>query len=208
VLYDALNGSIRSQVASVAQNLWQNRQASALVPLQSILTNANNAYTTGLTSGAASVQSTVNAALQSQASQARNGNIDLLTNQVQQSTLGWTAAGAYYLEIAKLNGMTLSLLNATPVTTSPTFEGLGYWISQDLAPVETAAKAFMDTLTRVVQTTDSTTTPTAIPPTQGDPKQSTQGANAVTSLFGSLGFSNYLLSSITNYLLPQTQVWT
>src|SRR5208282_3530714 len=83
-----------------------------------------------------------------------------------------------------------------------------YWISQDLAPVETAAKAFMDTLARVVQTTDSTTTPTAIPPTQGDPKQSTQGANAVTSLFGSLGFSNYLLSSITNYLLPQTQVWT
>src|SRR5208282_816734 len=75
-----------------------------------------------------------------------------------------------------------------------------YWISQDLAPVETAAKAFMDTLARVVQTTDSTTTPTAIPPTQGDPKQSTQGANAVTSLFGSLGFSNYLL--------PQTQVWT
>src|SRR5208283_4834556 len=106
------------------------------------------------------------------------------------------------------NATTLSLLNATPVTTSPTFEGLGYWISEDLAPVETAAKAFMDTLARVVQTTDSTTTPTAIPPTQGDPKQSAQGANAVTSLFGSLGFSNYLLSSITNYLLPQTQVWT
>jgi hypothetical protein len=44
---------------------------------------------------------------------------------VQQSTLGWTAAGAYYLEIAKLNAMTLSLLNATPVTTSPTYNGLG-----------------------------------------------------------------------------------
>jgi len=34
VLADVLNGSIRSQVASVAQNLWQNKQASALVPLQ------------------------------------------------------------------------------------------------------------------------------------------------------------------------------
>ncbi|HME25860.1 MAG TPA: DotA/TraY family protein, partial [Acetobacteraceae bacterium] len=94
------------------------------------------------------------------------------------------------------------------VTTSPTFEGLGYRISQDLAPVETAAKAFMDTLARVVQTTDSTTTPTAIPPTQGDPKQSTQGANAMTSLSSSIGFSNSLLSTVTNYLLPQTQVWT
>jgi hypothetical protein len=69
--------------------------------------------------------SAIDGALQGSAQQARNGNLDLLQNEVQQSTLGWTAAGAYYLEIAKLNAMTLSLLNATPVTTSPTYNGLG-----------------------------------------------------------------------------------
>src|SRR5208337_3853424 len=208
ILINVLNGTIRTPVQSVAQSLWQNRTAASLVPLQAVFVNATNAYTTALTTAATGIQSSIASAWQQQAAQARAGQTNLLPGQQQQSTLGWTAAGAYYLEIARLNATTLSLLNATPVTTSPTFEGLGYWISEDLAPVETAAKAFMDTLARVVQTTDSTTTPTAIPPTQGDPKQSTQGANAVTSLFGSLGFSNYLLSSITNYLLPQTQVWT
>jgi len=121
VLSDVLGGSIRSKVASVAQNLWQNKQASALVPLQSIFNNAVNAYTSELTTAATSIQSAINTALQGNAQQARNGNLDLLQNQVQQSTLGWTAAGSYYLEIAKLNAMTLSLLNATPVTTSPTY---------------------------------------------------------------------------------------
>ncbi len=125
VLFDVLNGSIRSQVASVAQNLWQNKQASALVPLQNILNSAVNTYTSELTTAATSVQSALNSALQASASQARNGSLDLLKNQVQQSTLGWTAAGAYYLEIAKLNATTLSLLNATPVTTAPSYDGLG-----------------------------------------------------------------------------------
>ena len=64
--------------------------------------------------------------------------------EVQQSTLGWTAAGAYYLEIAKANATTLSLMNATPVTTSPTYDGLGPALSYDLAPLETAAAAVHD----------------------------------------------------------------
>src|SRR3984893_4883000 len=146
VLSDVLNGSIRSQVASVAQNLWQNKQASALVPLQNILNSAVNTYTSELTTAATSIQSALNSALQANVSQARNGSLDLLQNQVQQSTLGWTAAGAYYLEIAKLNATTLSLLNATPVTTAPSYDGLGPALSYDLAPLEAAQKDFMTTL--------------------------------------------------------------
>jgi conjugal transfer/type IV secretion protein DotA/TraY len=136
VLADVLNGSIRSQVASVSQNLWQNKQASALVPLQNILNSAVNTYTSELTTAATSIQSALNSALRANASQARNGSLDLLQNQVQQSTLGWTAAGAYYLEIAKLNATTLSLLNATPVTIAPSYDGLGPALSYDLAPLE------------------------------------------------------------------------
>src|SRR6516165_12020013 len=57
VLSDVLTGSIRSQVASVAQNLWQKKQASALVPLQSIFSNGVNTYTSELTTAATSIQS-------------------------------------------------------------------------------------------------------------------------------------------------------
>ncbi len=106
---------------------------------------AVNTYTSELTTTATTIQSAINSALQTNAQQARNGNLDLLQNEVQQSTLGWTAAGAYYLEIAKLNATTLSLLNATRVTTSPTYDGLGPALSFDLAPLEAAQKDFMTT---------------------------------------------------------------
>ncbi len=208
ILSDVLGGSIRSQVASVAQNLWQNKQAVALVPLQSIFNNAVNSYTSDLTTAATSIQSAINSALQGNAQQARNGNLDLLQNQVQQSTLGWTAAGAYYLEIAKLNAMTLSLLNATPVTTSPTYNGLGPALSYDLAPLETAQKDFMTTLATVVQTTDGTSVPTGVPYTLADAKEKADGASVLDRLFGELHLSNGVLQSITSFLLPSTQIWT
>jgi hypothetical protein len=45
VVSDVLNGSIRSRVQNVAQNLWQNKTAASLAPLQSIFQNAVNTYT-------------------------------------------------------------------------------------------------------------------------------------------------------------------
>lgn len=208
VLSNVLNGSIRSQVASVAQNVWQTKQASALVPLQGIFNSATNAYTSQLTSAATSVAATLNTAIQANAAQARNGNVGLLQNEVQQSTLGWTAAGAYYLEIARLNGSTLALLNATPVTTSPTYDGLGPALSYDLAPLEAAQKDFMTTLKTVVQTTDGTSTASGVPNTLADAKQDTSGASVLDRVIGQLNLSNGLLNTITSYILPTTQVWT
>jgi len=208
ILSDVLNGSIRSQVASVAQNLWQKKQASALVPLQSIFSNGVNTYTSELTTAATSIQSAINSALQTNAQQARNGNLDLLQNEVQQSTLGWTAAGAYYLEIAKLNATTLSLLNATPVITSPTYDGLGPALSFDLAPLEAARKDFMTTLSTVVQTSDGTSLPTGVPYTLADAKEKADGGAVLDRVFGELHISNRVLQSITGFLLPSTQVWT
>ena len=208
VLSDILGGSIRSQVASVAKNLWQNKQAAALVPLQSIFNSAVNTYTSELTTAATSVQSALNSALQAKASQARNGSLDLLQNQVQQSTLGWTAAGAYYLEIAKLNATTLSLLNATPVTTAPSYDGLGPALSYDLAPLEAAQKDFVTTLKYLVQTTDGTSTPSGIPHTLADPKDDSTGAGILDRILGQLNISDWLLHKITDYLLPATQIWT
>jgi hypothetical protein len=127
--------------------------------MQSIFNNAVNTYTSELTTTATSIQSAINSALQTNAQQAPNGNLDLLQNEVQQSTPGWTAGGAYYLEMAKLNATKLSLLNATPLTTSPTYDGLGPALSYDLAPLEAASgeaqadTGGMDTTLRVTTET-------------------------------------------------------
>jgi conjugal transfer/type IV secretion protein DotA/TraY len=208
VLTNVLSGSIRSQVATVAQNLWQQKTASALTPLQGIFTGAITSYTAGLTAAATSIQSAINAAVQANAEQERNGSIDLLQGETQQSTLGWTAAGAYYLEIAKLNAETLSLLNATPVTTSPTYDGIGPGLSYDLAPLEAAANDFMTTMKYVVQTGDGTTTPSGVPNTLASAKDDATDANVLDRVLGKINLTDGLLHQITTYLLPGTQIWT
>ena len=205
-LSDVLNGSIRGPVQQVAQNLWQNKTVASLVPLQGILTDATQAYTRELTAAATSVQSAINTALQSQATQARNGNIDLLQGQVQQSTLGWTAAGSYYLEIAKANATTLSLLSATPVVTPPSYDGLGPALSQDLAPLEAASKDFLNLLQIAVQTQDSTSPPAGMPQTLAG-AQDNQSQSLLTRLFTSMNLTTPLLNSITGFILPTGNMW-
>ena len=208
VLTSVLESAIRNQVASVARTLWQTKQAAALVPLQDILINATNTYTSSLTATATSTASALNAAIQAQAQQARNGDTNLIQNQVQQSTLGWAAAGAYYLEIARMNASTLSLLAAVPVTSSPTYAGIGTALSLDLAPLAAAQKDFMTTLNYAVQTTDGTQAPNGVPRTLADAKEDPAGGGWLDRVFGTLNLSNAALAAITRYMLPTTQVWT
>jgi conjugal transfer/type IV secretion protein DotA/TraY len=200
--------TIRPQIANVAQTLWQNKTAASLAPLQGIYTNGVQTYTANLTAAATSIASQLNSALAANAAAERNGTSDLLQNEVQQSTLGWTGAGAYYLEIAKLNASTLSLLNATPVTTSPTYDGIPYALSMDLAPLETAATQFMTTLDAMVQSSDATRTPNGSPYTLADAKSDAQGPNVLDQLFNKLNLTNAAFQTIAGYLLPQAQIWT
>ena len=66
------------------------------------------------------------------------------TNQTQLNALGWTGAGAYYLEFARLNGQTLSILSAVPQITPPSYDGFGPSLSSDLAPLVQSSQAFHD----------------------------------------------------------------
>ncbi len=200
--------TIRPKVGQVAQGLWQNKTAASLAPLQGIYTNAIQVYTQNLAAAATSIASQLNRAVAANATAARNGQSDLLKNQVQQSTLGWTAAGAYYLEIAKLNASTLSLLNATPITTSATYDGIPYGLSMDLAPLETAATQFMTTLDATVQSSDATRTPNGTPYTLADAKSDAQGPNVLDQLFNKLNLTNAAFQAIAGFLLPQAQIWT
>lgn len=202
--------TIRPQITTVAQNWWQNKTAGSLAPLQGIYTNGVQTYTRNLTAAATSIASALNAAVAANATAGRNGSnqAGLLTNEVQQSTLGWTSAGAYYLEIAKLNASTLSLLNATPVTTSPTYDGIPYALSMDLAPFETAATQFMTTLDATVQSSDATRTPNGTPYTLADAKSDAQGPNVLDQLFNKLNLTNAAFQTIAGFLLPEAQIWT
>lgn len=208
VLTSVLSGDIRTGVANVASQLWQTKNASALSALQGIYTTAVNDYTRNLTSSATSEESAINQAIQSNASNARNGNVDLLKSEVQQSTLGWTSAGAYYLEIARLNAATLSLLSDAPIVTSPTYEGLGQAMSYDLAPLESAANTYMDTLRTVATTSDGTAPPNGVPTTLASVTSDQRGASVIEEVFNSLHLSQWTLNQITNFLLPTSQIWT
>ncbi len=209
ILNDVVVGAIRNPVAQVAQALWKTKKASALTPLQTIFTSANSTYTSELTSAATSVQSAINSSVQTNTQQNRAGANDLATTgQAQQSALGWTGAGAYYLKIAELNGATLSLLQDIPVVTAPTYQGLGRAMSIDLAPLAAAQKDFMKTLDTIVQTTDTSNVACGVPATMADGKDTSEGTTVLTKTFCSLHLSNFALKSIANTLMPADQVWT
>jgi conjugal transfer/type IV secretion protein DotA/TraY len=208
LLTQVITGDLQSQIQSVAENLWLTKTAASLTPLQGIYNSAVADYTGLLTTAATGIQSQINSAIQSNATSARDGNLDLLTSEEQQSTLGWTAAGAYYLEIARLNAETLSVLNATPNVTSPTYDGLGPSLSDDLAPVKTAADSYMQALLETSTTADGSNPPSGIPTTLASATNAAKGQTVLAQLFNAIGLNDWFLNKITAFLLPSTQIWT
>ncbi len=206
-LNDVLTGTIRPAVQQVAQNLWQNKTAASLTSLQNLLTTATASYTGELTSAAESISQAINTALTSQLQQARDGNIDLLKGELQQSALGWTGAGAYYLEIAKVNAATVSLMAATPVVTSPSYDGLGPAISQDLAPLESAQADFMTNLQTMIQTQDPTSPPSGTPQNLST-AQAAPSQSMMTRIFEQMNLTTPLLNSITGFITPTSTMWS
>jgi conjugal transfer/type IV secretion protein DotA/TraY len=221
-LTHVITTDLRSQVAQVAYNYWTTRDASTLSDLQAVYESAVADYTTQLTKTAEKERQAINNALQKDAQQsslARHGGFDLLgtnaipggttspllTSEVQQSTLGWTSAGAYYLEIARLNAATLSLINNTPIITSPSFDGLGKALSSDLAPIEGAYNSYMASLRTMAATADGTAPPTGAPTTLGDQTNTSQNDNLISQIFNAIHISQPLLNFITGQLLPPSQ---
>jgi conjugal transfer/type IV secretion protein DotA/TraY len=209
ILNSVLSGTIRPEVASIAQQLWQTKTSAPLAGLQSTYTQAVQSYTRTLTAAATSLQQSINAALSSNAARARAGNLDLATGATQQSTLGWTSAGAYYLEIARANAATLSLLTALPVVTGPTWDGLPSAMSYDLAPFEAQIAGFMSTLQTVVTTQDGIDQPSGSPSTLAGAEDNNQGLFVLDKIFRQLNI-NGDSTNLTMRLFNQqnAKVWT
>ncbi len=209
VLNDVLTGTIRPQVATIAQQLWQTKTIAPLASLQGVYTQGVQAYTQDLTNAATTLQQTVNNALSANATKARNGDLDVNAGAVQQSTLGWTSAGSYYLEIARANAATLSLLTALPVVTGPTWDGLPSSMSYDLAPFEAQIGGFMSTLQTVVNSQDGIDQPSGSPSTLAGAEDNNQGLSLLDKVFRQLNL-NGNSTNLTMKLFSQSNanVWT
>ncbi len=207
VLTQVLANDIRPTVETVARQFWQTKQISALNPLAGALTSATADYTQRLTQAATSKTAELRNALQD-ATAARNGSVGLVDNQVQLASLGWTGASAYYLEFARLNGQTLSLVSATPTVNTPSYEGLGRSLSRDLAPLATSATAFMTKLMTYVRTTDGLDTPGG----NGDLFQGAtpgeDGASTLETIFRSIRLNDRLLNLFVDGMSPTANMWT
>jgi conjugal transfer/type IV secretion protein DotA/TraY len=206
-LTSVLTSDIRPQVEQVAQNYFNTRRASALEPLMGVLTSATSDYTQKLTQVATDAASALRAAMQN-AADARAGNVGLSTGQTQLSALGWSSAGAYYLEFARLNGVTLSLVNSTPEINLPSYQGLGQSLSLDLAPFVQSSQSFLTRLQSYVTTTDGLNPPGGNAELFSGAVPGEDGNDVLERLYSKLGISSWMLQKITGYMLPSSTMWT
>jgi conjugal transfer/type IV secretion protein DotA/TraY len=207
VLNNVLN-TIRPQVASVAQQLWQTKTIAPLANLQNVYTSGVQQYTSGLTAAATSIQSSVNSALSSNSATARAGALDVNNSATQQVAQGWTSAGAYYLEIARANAATLGLLTETPVVTPPTWDGLPQSLSYDLAPFEASAGAFMATLQTVVNASDGVNQPSGNLTPSGQ-QANQEGLSTLDQIIRALDLNGNSLNKIMSlFQQNNAQIWT
>ena len=200
-----LQGDIRPTAESVAQNLWQSRQAASLAPMQNMLEAAAADYTASLTADATRVMATLRGQYTAQAM--RNGSVGAQDAQTQIAALGWSGAGAYYAELGKLNGLTLSLLAATPTVNAPNWQGLGRYLSADLAPLVHAVAEFQDRLNTYIATTDPLDQPAGSADLFSGATPTADGAGLLEKVTRRLSISEAVLKFFTTSLSPTANNW-
>ncbi|WP_249199992.1 DotA/TraY family protein [Gluconobacter sp. Dm-62] len=206
ILDSVLIGEIRPQVQQVATQFWQTKKSSSLAPLVTLMTQATNDYTSKLTAKAASIRQQVQAAVMQRSTSFQawdsgtNGSAANTKNRLD--SLGWTGAGAYYLEFARLNGETMSLMASTPSVSAPTYVGLGEDLHGDIAPLMQSTGALLANISNMVAMQDGMNAPggssdlyTGVTPT-GD------GAGILSRVARSLHLSDYTLQTVMAFIEP------
>jgi conjugal transfer/type IV secretion protein DotA/TraY len=200
-----LNNDIAGPVQRIATNFFNDRKVADLTGLMGILTNATQDYTTQLTNAAQTVTQQLRASL-STGGAARLAQTE--RNWTQIKALNWSGAASYYLEFARLNGQTLSLLSGVPQITPPSYNGFGPSLSSDLAPLVQSSSAFMTTLSNYVATQDGLNQPGG----QGDlfsgatPGQ--DGSGVIEQVFRRIHLNDYVLQAFQTAIAPSGNQWT
>ena len=200
-----LQDDIRPTAESVAQNLWQSRQAASLNPMQNILEAATADYTARLTEDATHVMATLRGQYTAQAM--RNDSVGAQDAQAQIAALGWSGAGAYYAELGRLNGLTLSLLSATPTVNPPNWQGLGRYLAADLAPLVHAVAEFQDRLNTYIATTDPLDQPAGSADLFSGATPTGDGVGLLEQVTRRLNISERVLKLFTTALAPTANNW-
>lgn len=203
ILTSILSGTIRPAAQQVAQQLYDNRRASDLEPLTNVMIQATADYTSRLTNAASDAMSRLRGSL----ANARNGAPDAATTRLL--ALGWSSAGAYYLEFSRLNGATLSLMSSVPSVTRPSAMGLGPSLTNDLVPLMESLDAFMERLEAYVATVDQLNMPTGGNTLFAGASAAEDGAGLLERLLRRMNLGEAFLVRAASYLaMPGISVWT
>lgn len=206
VLDSVLSGDIRGPVQTVAQNFWQSKRTADLAPLMTIVTNATNDYTARLTQQAATLRSQMQAAVAKQSASFKDWGLtssDANADAYSKiDSLGWSSAGAYYLEFSRLNGQTLSLMTATPTVTTPSYSGLGSALSSDVAPLLQSELTFLQNIDALVATNDGMNMPGGSSSLYSGAMPGGEGTGIISRLFSSLNLNDAVLRTVIGFMEP------
>ena len=195
-----LEGSIRPAVAAVAREFWERRTASSLTALQGVLVSASAAYTARLTDAATAATAQLRARYT--AEEMRRGDAGADAGVAQMQDFGWSGLGAYYASLTRLNGHTFALVASVPVVTGPSYQGLGRYLSSDLAPLIQAARSYGDRLQAYVSVNDGIDTPAGGADIFNGATPDAQGAGTLEQVLRKIDFSENVVRFFVKNLAP------
>lgn len=201
-----LENDIRPAATAAAAGLYATHKASSLNGMLGTLTAASADYTSKLQAQATAVTSQLRS--QFTASQMRQGGLGTGAGMMQMADAGFFGLGAYYMELSRLNGFTLSLIGAMPQVSGPSYQGLGYYLSADLAPLVHVVEAFQASLDAYVATSDPMGTPGGGAEVFAGAAPKASGAGVIETVMRKLDISESLLKLFVNNLAPSQTNWS
>ncbi|GAP25968.1 hypothetical protein GLF_2850 [Gluconobacter frateurii NBRC 101659] len=193
-----LISAVRTPMSSLADTIWQTRDVTALRSMDAVLTAQNTSYSSALSEAATAMISKIRA----QYSSDGNGSSD--AGYVAMKNLGWSGLGAYYLEISRLNAEVLSMSSIVPSVTLPSWQGLGSFLSRDLAGPITAIEQYQAAEEQKLATSDSASAPNGATRLFNNAALPSSGQSALDRVLQALGITNGVMTLIVNHLLSPT----
>ncbi|WP_324504053.1 DotA/TraY family protein [Acidiphilium rubrum] len=185
-------GDIEPQVSTIIANYFQSDNPQLLTGLMNVMTTATSDYSSALTKAASSVvkeegQSTI---------QKENLN--------QMKALGWSGAGAYFIQIAAMNGRNLSILDNTASVAAPSWSGLPADLKSDLAQYMPPVTSFLNEMQIDTNVDAGATPPTALISN----RPSSSGLGIINTVFDAIGINRRLLNFMATAVLPTNGEWS
>ncbi|MFC0512059.1 MULTISPECIES: DotA/TraY family protein [Asaia] len=194
--------NVRAPMEQIAANLWATRQMSALRAMDAVLTSNTATYRDSITREASAEIAQMRKAYDKSDKSGKGSGMTAM------SGLGWIGLGAYYLQIAKLNGDVLSLAALSPDVEKPSWEGMGGALHQDLGGMIEAIHRYEAIENSRAWLADDKAAPDTVPSLYPDTAiQSNTPADPyslLTKVIKAVGINRRLLAGAMNYAAPSS----